>query len=1026
MHLLKVLLQVDDLDIKYNTYSGNTKNEIIHMRTYLRKILEKREFAKCLVVLTDVQDYNIIKAFDLNCKMFITTRHFEKLEQTIPSKARTTIDIDQGFTPHESLELFTKAFRNEQLPPDMPPYIEKFHDICNGHPFIMSLIAKTFQNFEEKERTRQGRCEKWLENLGEYKLQDKDNQIIMSVEESLKLLTDYEQICYKKMVIFTDNSDIPFKVLDKVWDTDSELTENIVLKFHKNSLIEKPISEEYNKACSLHYLHFHFLKQHVSPERQREYHQHLVEKYEVEKIFRTRKELDLNFPDDNYFHYFIPYHLVGAGMIELFDLYLDFGFLEQKMRITKLPNTVGDLIRFEKEIHRNQPERETVLMELIDFLTNNEQMIFKSNDVNLLQCALTSYGSVQKEAQKQMRNFADRVWMNDLNHEANQTQIVQLTADTQPKLVRFVQPNDKLVCLISLQDNNILLHDIAQNYSEEPILFRNELSHNTITDMQIFRNQAFLTLNDNGKLSVYTLKSTQSRKMSRPSRVYPTKALDSKCDKLLQRIEGHGEKFTCFNVFEFQQSEAIESAQSEVDLIVGTSLGNIKFYQWKINKFEENKKMTIKTDFIDLFRMAHVQHEYVMLLNSHGDVRFYNLINSSSLGVTVPWNKVDSPINLHQGICFNTKQPISLCVSKDKVIQVTHEAKPTLLKSNIVHLNYEDLFEANDEFDDNRILSSTMSKDAEYLILGTTKGIIIIDRFDKKVVFRRNISDQVLSLDIYRYQDEAMYILSSVFKDAGHIISLYGFTSQAMMSNEMSFFIGEELFDIDQTSDDWQMVAVDSKRNLHFRLSSDDFTDHSEKVAFKYQIKKICCIGSKVIVGCTNGSVFEINQFDSSQKRLLAELSSEITYLECVEDTIVASCNSSFKIVGCPRTFYGKVTKAYRYKKNQILLFHKDCSIEIFDTENYNFLMPRKLLADNTTCSAQAFCGTLVVIAATDNRIYLWKIDEEPDAKVETKLIETTMSVTSLALSADKNILAVGWLNGTIEVCIQLSLLTYY
>lgn len=1017
MHRLKVLLQADDLDIKYSTYSGNTKNEIIHMRTYLRKILEQPEFKKCLIVLTDVQDENITKAFDLNCRMFLTTRHIEKLEY-IPSSLKTMIDIDNGFSTQESLELFTKAF-DEPLPADMPHRVKEFHDICNGHPFIMSLIAKTFQNFKENQKSREERCDKWLKNLGEYELQDKDDQIKMSVEESLKFLNPYHQVCYKKMVIFTDNADIPFKVLNKIWDTDSHQTEDIVLKFHKYSLIERPISEENDKACSLHYLHFHFLKQHVAKHEQQDYHRHLVDKYGVQQIFKERKELDLDFPNDNYFHYFIPYHLVGAKMEDLFDLYLDYGFLEQKMRITKLPNTVGDLIRFESQITRNDRDRTKFLYELIDFLTNSEQLIFKSEDVNLLQCALTSNGLVQKEALSQMAKYQDRVWMDDLNHGENQTQIVQLPGSSQPQLVRFVKPNDNLVCLISLQDNHILLHDISQDYLDDPVFYKNELSNSKITDMQIFRNQAFLTLNDFGKLSVYTLKNSPTRRTSGPSKVHITRNLDPQNDKLLQRIEDRHDKITCFNVFELQH----DSAQSQVDLIVGTSQGNIKFYQWKINKFEEIKNLAIPTAFNDLFRMAHILNDYVMLLNSHGDIKFIDLINSGPLGTNCEWNKLETPINLHQGICSHTKRPISICVSMHKVVQVTHEAKRKLPNSGIIFLECEEVFMAEDEFDDNKILSSTMSNDAEYLILGTMKGIIVMDRFDKKVIFRRNVSDHVLSLDIFRYHDEAMYILSSVFKDAGHIISLYGFNGNrdelAVMRNEMNFLVGDDLFDVIKLSNEWQIVAVDSKRNIHFRSCLDDFIDSSFKTPFSYQIKKLSVVGERIIVGCTNGSVYSTNQYN--QKTLLTNLMSEITYLECIDDAIVASCNSSFKIVGIEKEFYGKVTKAYRYKDNQLLLVKKNCAIEIMDSKTGNVLMVKfpHFFADDT-CSTQAYFDNMLVIATMRNMVYVCNVDiDDPETVLDLKPFELDTLVTSLAISADKNVLAIGCHDGNIEVCID-------
>lgn len=1022
MHRLKVLLQADDLDIKYNMYSGNTKNEIIHMRNYLRKILDQPEFRDCLIVLTDVQDEQIIKAFDLKCKILLTTCHIERLEE-ISSTSKTTIDIDKGFTHPESLELFAKAFNMTHVPSDMESYIEKFHNTCNGHPFIISLIAKSFQQFSNKLEDRKLRCDNWLKNLSEYKLQDIDEQIKMSVEESLTFLSVDQRICYKKMVIFTDNSDIPFSVLERIWDKDPHQTEELVLKLSKYSLIEKSVSDD-TKACSLHYLHFHILKQQVPKDDQRQYHRHLIAQYEIEKILQERKELDLNFPNDNYFYYFIPYHLVGAGAEHLFDLYFDFGFLEQKMRLTQLANTVGDMRMFKSKITRDDPERIRFLEQLITFLTNSEQLIFKSLDVNLLQCALTtSYELVQMKAKEQILSFRDRVWMNDANHEENQTQIVQLSEHSIPNLVRFVKPSENLVCLISLQDNNILMHDIKQDYFDHPVLYRSELAseregQSLITEMQVFRNQTFLTLNDQGKLNVYTLKQNPKRKASGP-----LKLVDSQNSKFLQRFDNPKDKITCFTVLEHQQ----EAEKYEIDLMIGMLSGDIKFYQSdrRTNKFEETS-IRLKTGFEGLFRIARVL-DYAMLLNNSGELKYINLVTSSDIGSSRPWQALESPVNLHQGTCIESKRAVSLCVSKDKVVQVTHSSDRKV--PHFIFVDYDDVFVANDEFDDNIILSSTMSKDAEYLILGTTKGIIVIDRLHKKVIFRRNVSDQVLSLDIYRYHDEAMYILSSVFKDGGPVINLYGFIGNredlAITSGEMIIFVGEDLFDVKQSNDEWQLVAVDTKRNIHYRSCAKDFTESLERHSFNFQIKKILWNGEDVIIGCTTGQVFSTNQYN--QITPIATLSSEITYLECFDDAILASCNGSFKLISSLSIeFYGELAKAYRYKEDHLLLVKRNCAIELLNTKTGKICWS-KLPVDDATCSAQAYCDGLVAIlvasstaleeSASVNSVIIWQINEDQDVCLGIRTIASTSAFTALAISFDKNVLAVGLLSGIIEVC---------
>lgn len=998
LHRLKVLLETDNLDIKYNTYNGSTKNEIIHMRNYLRKIMEQPDSRECLIVLADVQDEKVVKAFDLNCKIFITTRHIEKLE-FITNDRRTKVDIDKGFSEDESVELFKKSLKGN-LSDELKKYVESFHKICKGHPFLMTKIARSLL-YEKDEGSRQTSCKQWHGKLQQNTLID--DQIKMSVKESLNLLTHEHQLCYRMMVIFTDNSQIPFKVLEKIWDTDSHKTGEIVSTLRNYSLLE---SDENEKVCSLHYLHFNFLKSNVEPEEQVTYHRQLVEKYDVERIFKSRTQLELNFPNDNYFHYYIPYHLVGAKMEHLFEIYLDFGFLEQKMRFTLLQNTVGDLICFESQIAQSDRTKLELLDELKTFLAYNEQLIYKSVDVTLLQCALNSSGPVKIEAQRQIEMFRDRVWINDFNHEENHTQIVQISGKSNPHLVRFVKPNDKLVCLITLQNNNILLHDITQDYSDDPILYQNDYWGSKISEMQVFRHDAFLTLNENGNLSVYTLKSHMTRRPSGPSKTSNA----SKFEKLIQKLNYEAsDRITCFNVFDQQEAE-----NSKVDLIVGTAKGNIKFYQWTANKFED-KKQTIKSGCNDLFRMAHVNN-YAMLLNLHGEVKYINLINSSTLGATRQWNKLEYPINLHQGMCSQSKRPITICVSRDKVVQVTHEADET--NRPVLFVEYDDVFEAKDDDDDmNQILSSTMSKDTEYLILGTKKGIIVLHRFSRKVIYRRNVSDQVLSLDIYRYQDEAMYILSSVFKDAGPVINLYAFNKDheelGAISNEMTFLVGEDLFDIQKSVDGWEMVAVDTKRNVHYRYE-DNFMDASEMFEFSFQIKKISYWGANtIVVGCTNGSIYTIDE--SNETTLKTSLMSEVCYLECFGDVAIASCNSIFKLIGIEREFYGRVAKAYRYDEQRLLLIKKDCAIEIINVKTGAIKMNGRL-ADHI-CTAQAYQGNTVAISTDNNWILICNLTEDSDALMEVKPIEVMSQVTALALSADKAFLAVGYINGTIEVC---------
>lgn len=52
-------------------------NKILVLRQKLREILEEDIYKDCLIILSGVQNYKIIKEFDLRCKILIITRNKE-------------------------------------------------------------------------------------------------------------------------------------------------------------------------------------------------------------------------------------------------------------------------------------------------------------------------------------------------------------------------------------------------------------------------------------------------------------------------------------------------------------------------------------------------------------------------------------------------------------------------------------------------------------------------------------------------------------------------------------------------------------------------------------------------------------------------------------------------------------------------------------------------------------------------------------------------------------------------------------
>lgn len=134
----------------------------------------------------------------------------------------------------------------------------------------------------------------------------------------------------------------------------------------------------------------------------------------LDAIYERTEPNIVNVPDDGYFYFYIGYHIKEAERLEVFTkIFLDFGFLEQKLRATLLPNTIGDLKLYRQLITGNSPKKEHFLDELLQFLKSSEEIICKSEDTCLLQYALTAGGILQEEAIKQAEQFTDRVWFHD-------------------------------------------------------------------------------------------------------------------------------------------------------------------------------------------------------------------------------------------------------------------------------------------------------------------------------------------------------------------------------------------------------------------------------------------------------------------------------------------------------------------------------------------------------------------------------------------------------------------------------------
>lgn len=137
--------QSSNTRLNYDSFD-DTISKKFKLKQHLREILNEN-FKNCLLVLLDVPNQMTLKSFDLHCKILMTTRNKELLDQ-LSSKTTKTVQISQGFQAEESLGLFTKVLGIHQK--DLPSEAADIHRLCKGNPFLISLIAGNIKEYSNK------------------------------------------------------------------------------------------------------------------------------------------------------------------------------------------------------------------------------------------------------------------------------------------------------------------------------------------------------------------------------------------------------------------------------------------------------------------------------------------------------------------------------------------------------------------------------------------------------------------------------------------------------------------------------------------------------------------------------------------------------------------------------------------------------------------------------------------------------------------------------------------------------------
>ncbi|KAK0169016.1 hypothetical protein PV327_002765 [Microctonus hyperodae] len=344
-----------------------------------------------LIILDDVWDSKIIEKFDFSCKTLVITTNIELLGD---NRQIELIEMKNGFTEAESLELFAKALNIEAN--KLPDEAQEIHNECNGMPLLIAMFAAHFEEFKYDMAIRRDRWQYYLEAL---RKKDTTNHVMgkfLSKQEIIfdmcisKLSDEYQKL-YEMLVIFDEDVNIMPKTLEVLWGKNEIIAEDIMLSLCHKSLAVKVWNADLGSYIyGIHDLLVCHLRNKIVPAELANQHRRFVE-----KIYRYCDNDYSKLPLDNYSYSYIGHHLEQAKMFNEFPkIYLDLNFLQAKIHNSGINDLLIDYQIYRKYITNHDESMEENVLNLENFVQSHARILADHRHrkcIDLVQIALNHH-----------------------------------------------------------------------------------------------------------------------------------------------------------------------------------------------------------------------------------------------------------------------------------------------------------------------------------------------------------------------------------------------------------------------------------------------------------------------------------------------------------------------------------------------------------------------------------------------------------------------------------------------------------
>uniref|UniRef100_A0A8C6X9H4 Apoptotic peptidase activating factor 1 n=1 Tax=Naja naja TaxID=35670 RepID=A0A8C6X9H4_NAJNA len=295
---------------------------------------------RSLLVLDDIWESWVLKAFDNQCQILITSRDRSIADSVTGNKYE--VSVESGLTHEKALEILS-VFVNMKVT-ELPEQADHIVRECKGSPLVVSLIGALLRDFPNRWeyylRQLQNKQFKRIRKSSSYDYDALDEAMSISVD----MLPENFKVYYRDLSVLQKDVKVPSKVLCILWDMEIEEVEDILQEFVNKSLL---FCDRNGKSFCyyLHALQLDFLMEKNRSELQ-DLHKKVV--HQFKKYYKCYIPISSE-EDCMYWYNFLAYHMAGANMHdELCALMFSLDWIKIKTELVGPAHLIHEYVEYSK------------------------------------------------------------------------------------------------------------------------------------------------------------------------------------------------------------------------------------------------------------------------------------------------------------------------------------------------------------------------------------------------------------------------------------------------------------------------------------------------------------------------------------------------------------------------------------------------------------------------------------------------------------------------------------------------------